>query len=89
MNDDGTPKVVYHGSPQAGISVFNASENGALGKGIYFSESEDFAKGYTIKNGAFRGETYKEFLNLSTPSLPNYAGGHDPDVLIKHVYDGV
>lgn len=89
VNDDGTPKIVYHGSPQEGISVFNASENGALGKGIYFSESEDFAKGYTIKNGTFSGETYKAFLNISKPYIANYAGGIDTDVLIKQGYDGV
>lgn len=49
VNADGTPKVVYHGTT-ANFTEFKSS-NGALGKGIYFTDSKDFAKGYTYQNG--------------------------------------
>ena len=49
VNTDGTPKVVYHGTT-ANFTEFKSS-NGALGKGIYFTDSKDFAKGYTYQNG--------------------------------------
>lgn len=68
LNEDGTPKVFYHGSNYHGIRHFDTST-----RGIYFTESIDYAKIYTRKKGLHRsyvtspGEIYACYINIKKP----------------------
>ena len=81
LNDDGTPKVFYHGTNEE-FTVFNASIGGALGKGIYFAESKEYAQGV--------GKNVKEvYLDIKKPYVAEVPGGIDTDKLKAQGYDGV
>ena len=71
MNKDGTPKIMYHGTPGKGFTVFdtNKAENGSLGKGFYFSGSKEYAKGHTISNGKFSGTVIETYLDAKNPYI--------------------
>ena len=84
LNEDGTPRVVYHGTPNKGFTIFKLSEDGALGKGIYFSESLGYAKGLS-----FGQEPYQVYLNIQNPYVVNYPGNYDMQKLIAQGYDGI
>ena len=61
VNEDGTPKVMYHGSP-AQFSIFEKSKaksSGLYGKGFYFTDSHSQASVY--------GNTYSVYLNIKHP----------------------
>lgn len=91
VNEDGTPKVFYHGTPGKGFTVFDANkaENGSLGKGFYFSGSKEYAKGHTISNGKFSGTVIEAYLNAKTPYIAKYPGGIDTAKLMAEGYDSV
>ncbi len=81
LNEDGTPKVFYHGT-NADFSVFKESSDGALGKGIYFAESKEYARGIG-KN------VYEVYLSLKNPYIAYYPGGIDSKNLKSQGYDGI
>ncbi len=83
VNEDGTPKVYYHGS-NANFTVFKESKDGALGKGIYFSGSKEYAQGV-----APNGTVYECYLSVQNPYIAKYPGGIDQAKLIAQGYDGV
>lgn len=61
VNADGTPKVMYHGSP-AQFTIFDRSKaksGGHYGKGFYFSDSTSHAGTY--------GNLYSVYLNIRNP----------------------
>ena len=61
VNSDGTPKVMYHGSP-AQFSAFDkkkAKSSGLYGRGFYFTDSDTHAKTY--------GNTYSVYLAIRNP----------------------
>lgn len=61
VNDDGTPKVMYHGSANQ-FTVFDkrrAKASGTFGKGFYFSDSNSHAGTY--------GALYEVYLNIRHP----------------------
>lgn len=87
VNTDGTPKVVYHGTT-ANFTEFKPS-NGALGKGIYFTDSKDFAKGYTYQNGVAVGNVMECYLDIKNPYIVKYADNYDTDALREKGYDGI
>lgn len=87
VNEDGTPKVVYHGTT-ANFTTFKPSD-GALGKGIYFSDSKDFAKGYTYKDGAAVGTVMECYLDIKNPYIVKYADNYDTEALREKGYDGI
>lgn len=87
VNTDGTPKVVYHGTT-ANFTEFKSS-NGALGKGIYFTDSKDFAKGYTYQNGVAVGNVMECYLDIKNPYIVKYADNYDTDALREKGYDGI
>jgi hypothetical protein len=61
VNADGTPKVMYHGSP-AQFTVFDknkAKSSGHYGKGFYFTDSTSHAGTY--------GNQYNVYLNIRNP----------------------
>ena len=65
VNEDGTPKVVYHGSPNA-FTVFDYSKLGTTGtsqgKGFYFTDNRKMAENY--QDG---GSLYEVYLNIRKP----------------------
>lgn len=64
VNADGTPKVMYHGSP-AQFSVFDkrkAKSSGLYGKRFYFTDSSSHASTY--------GQLYEVYLNIRNPLEP-------------------
>lgn len=61
VNADGTPKVMYHGSP-AQFTIFDkkkAKSSGLYGKGFYFTDSDSQAGVY--------GNRYAVYLNIRNP----------------------
>ena len=61
VNNDGTPKVMYHGSPEQ-FTIFDRSKaksSGLYGKGFYFTDSKDQAGVY--------GNQYSVYLNVKHP----------------------
>lgn len=61
VNADGTPMVMYHGSP-AQFTVFDkkkAKSNGQYGRGFYFTNSQSHAGTY--------GQQYSVYLNIRNP----------------------
>ena len=61
VNEDGTPKVMYHGSPND-FSVFDlkkARYSGTFGKGFYFTDSNSHASTY--------GNLYEVYLDVKNP----------------------
>lgn len=61
VNEDGTPKVMYHGSPND-FSVFDlkkAHYSGTFGKGFYFTDSNSHALTY--------GNLYEVYLDVKNP----------------------
>ena len=81
---EGYTVKAYHGTQTPEIKVFRASEEGALGKGIYFSESKEYADGRA--NG---GKTYEVYLKIDKPYEVNYPGGINQEKLITQGYNGV
>lgn len=65
VNDDGTPKIMYHGS-EAQFTVFDktkAKSSGLYGRGFYFTDSKSHAEQY--------GETYSVYLDIKNPLMPD------------------
>lgn len=91
VNENGEPMVLYHGTAVKGIEAFDISKakDGALGKGFYFSESEDYADGFTYANGKKTGEVIEAYLSIRNPYIAPYPGGIDTDDLKAKGYDGV
>lgn len=61
VNADGSPKIMYHGSP-AQFSIFDrkkAKSSGLYGRGFYFTDSDTHAGTY--------GNTYSVYLNVRNP----------------------
>ena len=64
VNEDGTPKVMYHGT-NAQFSVFDKSKakaSGLYGKGFYFTDSSSQAGVY--------GNRMAVYLSIQTPLMP-------------------
>ncbi len=61
VNADGTPKIMYHGSPEQ-FTIFDkkkAKSSGAYGRGFYFTDSDSHAKHY--------GNAYAVYLDVKNP----------------------
>lgn len=69
VNEDGTPKVVYHGTSNGGFWFFNTygSNFGLFGNGSYFTESKNVAKSYTNKGKGNNKQVYEVYLNIRNP----------------------
>ena len=96
VNEDGTPKVVYHGTSEK-FTVFDRTKGRSNMdiQGMFFSPWEIDAKGYgenvgeyylSIKNPAPEGIAYKA---LKMFAGQNYAGIKAREYLEKLGYDGV
>ena len=65
VNADGTPKVMYHGSPND-FTVFDikkARSSGLYGKGFYFTDS--------ASHGGTYGKLYEVYLSIQNPLTPD------------------
>lgn len=51
VDKDGEPLMMYHGTQAKNITVFKRSEDGAIGPGIYLTQSMDAAGGYAGEGG--------------------------------------
>ena len=91
VDEDGNPKVVYHGTPNI-FTVFDkekqgsSTDRGIWGNGFYFSESSDYAQTYAKRKG-IEGQVLSLYLNLENPlfiSLKN--GGNDGAYYFKQLH---
>lgn len=68
VNEDGSPKVVYHGSPNQ-FTEFDYSKLRTNvtteGVGFYFTDNKNVAEGYANKGDS--GKLYEAYLNISKP----------------------
>ena len=67
VDEDGNPKVVYHGS-NAQFTVFDTAKIGSTtgtadGRGFYFTTDKDYARGFVTPSGKLFGV----FLNIDNP----------------------
>lgn len=85
-DENGALMPVYHGTRNGGFTVFEQSEDGALGKGIYFAESKEYAKGIAYPSVE---EPYTCYLSIKNPYIANYPKRFEQDELIKQGYDGI
>ena len=72
VNEDGSPKVVYHGSPSGEVSIFqNERKNwNTVGdpEGFYFTDNRDYAGNYSRdKETKQRGKVYHVYLKMENP----------------------
>lgn len=71
VDDNGVPKVVYHGTPNQ-FNTFNreligsSTDRGIWGRGFYFTSNKAEAERYT-KRGDATGEVKEVFLNIRKP----------------------
>ncbi len=99
VDDDGNPKVVYHGTPNL-FNVFSkemfgtSTDRGIWGNGFYFSESPKYADTYKSREGK-EGRTISAYLNIKSP-LHIYVSRRDDEgqayfhaLMEKHFNDEV
>lgn len=89
LNEDGTPKVFYHGSDELFTTfgydkIGSATGVGILGEGFYFTDQQKLGKKYG-KN------VYKVFLQMSNPYMASQEDLYRLNTakLEKQGYDGV
>lgn len=77
VNEDGTPKVVYHGTKNTEFTVFDRSKSekrvmlNVFGEGNYFTSDIDRAEQYAGENG----RVIKAYINIKNPYYPHTRGG--------------
>lgn len=58
VNEDGTPKVVYHGTKEFGFSVFDTAKSDDNST-LFFTDDKDIASTYSGKEGIVRLQDFK------------------------------
>lgn len=68
-DENGNPKVMYHGTSNGGHTVFDTygSNYGLFGTGSYFTDSKEIAESYTKKGKGNTPQVYETFLNIKNP----------------------
>jgi hypothetical protein len=98
-NPDGTPKIVYHGTMNGGFSEFKIPESfmsfgSAIGGGIYFTDSERFARSYMKKSDIHPGEgsnkqLYKCYLSIQNPlTISDHSHSITKEIFTKIIKNG-
>lgn len=74
-HDDGTPAVVYHGTPRPGFEQFDPKQKGITSvlfsaietqrNGFFFADNPEFAKGFAEQSRT--GEVMPVFLSIKNP----------------------
>ena len=79
VNEDGTPKVLYHGSPISGIEIFSPRGATNNGEGLIYATNEkgvadlyalehtEGASAYTMNFTGRQGEVYPLYMNMKHP----------------------
>ena len=69
VNDDGTPKVMYHGTSNGGFNYFDiySGNFGLFGQGAYFTENPQIAREYTSKGNGTNKQVYECYLDIKNP----------------------
>lgn len=69
VNEDGTPKLFYHGTSRGGFTVFDTygGNFGLFGVGSYFTENPEVAESYTRKGRGDNPQVYPVYLNIRNP----------------------
>ena len=71
VDENGEPKVVYHGSRNGEFDVFDpAKGNPTLNGGMYFSNSREMSNKFAGPNG----KVYEVFLKIVDPSYGQFTG---------------
>src|SRR5690606_938408 len=72
VDENGNPKVVYHGTPSSGFSAFdiehlgkNTDDQGYYGEGFYFTDSPKTANAYSLMIEGSGG--YPVYLRINNP----------------------
>ena len=104
VDENGRPLVVYHGSPNKGIQIFDKNrignrDNGFFGKGFYFTPKYYVAEGYANTNDIYpdfndqgnKGEVYPVYLDIKNPKYVRDIdeGTIDTEELKQQGYDGI
>ncbi|MBQ0037460.1 MAG: hypothetical protein KBS74_02185 [Clostridiales bacterium] len=72
-DENGNLKVMYHGTPNGGFTVFDRSKSGKRGTfkssriGMYFSEEEQYAKSMMHALGETNPTVYEVYLDIKKP----------------------
>ena len=99
--ETGEPMVVYHGSPDRGINIFDPtkSDRKAIGSAMsqlsdkmnFFTDSKDTSEQYAdyIKDGKpAYGKVYPVFLNIRNPKTINFNGSNwTGEAFVAEYYD--
>lgn len=69
VNEDGTPKTMYHGTSRAGFRMFDTygGKFGLFGKGSYFTDDPSVASSYTEKGKGTSKGVYPVYLSVQNP----------------------
>ena len=104
VDKDGEPLVVYHGSPNKGIQIFDKNrignrDNGFFGEGFYFTPKDYVAEGYANTDDIYpdfntqdnKGEIYPVYLDIKNPKYVRDIdeGTINTEELKQQGYDGV
>lgn len=68
--EDGSPKLMYHGTSNGGYEMFDAwgkSNYGLFGTGSYFTDNPDVAETYTKKGKGKDPQIYPVYLSIQNP----------------------
>ena len=70
VNEDGSPKVMFHGTSKGGFNSFNTygSNFGLFGIGSYFTDDSSVAEEYTRKGKGTNPQVYSVYLDIKNPS---------------------
>ena len=92
-NNDGTPKVFYHGSKDNGtdFEVFALKQgNDTRTPSAFFSSDENTAKSYIRGTAPDEQKTFKVFLNVKNPLIIDFEGRAyvDKQELVDKIFKG-
>ena len=92
-NDDGTPKVFYHGNKDNGtdFEVFALKQgNDTRTPSAFFSSDENTAKSYIRGTAPDEQKTFKVFLNVKNPLIIDFEGRAyvDKQELVDKIFKG-
>lgn len=67
VNEDGSPKVMYHGTNNYGFNIFLQGEYGLFGSGSYFTDNKGVAREYSNNRYGYNRGVYEVYLSIQNP----------------------
>ncbi|MCQ2310196.1 MAG: hypothetical protein MJZ64_00375 [Paludibacteraceae bacterium] len=74
VDEDGNPRVLYHGTPNTEFTTFdlshlgeNSGDKGLLGAGFYFNDNSNYVHLFADNKGVGKGRVIAAYLNLQNP----------------------